>query len=38
LFPDYGHTLFGFVSGCCFFFPGLKYYRQRLANEAKQLP
>lgn len=33
LLPDIGHTLFGLVSGCCFFFPGLKYYRQRLANQ-----
>ena len=22
-------TLFGVVSAACFFFPGLKYYRQR---------
>ena len=29
-FPNYGHFLFGLVSACCFFFPGLKYYRQRL--------
>ncbi|MBS0211243.1 MAG: serine/threonine protein kinase [Planctomycetes bacterium] len=25
----FGITLFGVVSGACFFFPGLKYYRQR---------
>jgi serine/threonine-protein kinase len=30
LFPDYSHFIFGAVSACCFFFPGLKYYRQRL--------
>ena len=30
LFPNYSHFIFGFVSACCFFFPGLKYYRQRL--------
>ena len=24
-----GITLFGIVSAACFFFPGLKYYRQR---------
>jgi serine/threonine-protein kinase len=30
LFPDYAHFIFGIVSACCFFFPGLKYYRQRL--------
>ncbi|HEY1784328.1 MAG TPA: serine/threonine-protein kinase [Pirellulales bacterium] len=25
-------TLFGLVSAACFFFPGLKYYRQRVTN------
>ena len=30
LFPDYAHFIFGVVSAACFFFPGLKYYRQRL--------
>jgi serine/threonine-protein kinase len=30
LFPHYAHFIFGVVSACCFFFPGLKYYRQRL--------
>jgi eukaryotic-like serine/threonine-protein kinase len=30
LFPDYAHFIFGIVSACCFFFPGLKYYKQRL--------
>jgi eukaryotic-like serine/threonine-protein kinase len=29
-FPNYAHFIFGVVSACCFFFPGLKYYRQRL--------
>jgi predicted Ser/Thr protein kinase len=29
-FPRYAHFLFGVVSAACFFFPGLKYYRQRL--------
>jgi hypothetical protein len=29
-----GITLFGVVSAGCFFFPGLKYYRQRKANVA----
>src|SRR5205809_169536 len=29
-FPRYAHFLFGIVSAACFFFPGLKYYRQRL--------
>jgi serine/threonine-protein kinase len=27
--PDYAHFIFGVVSAACFFFPGLKYYRQR---------
>jgi eukaryotic-like serine/threonine-protein kinase len=30
LYPRYAHFIFGVVSACCFFFPGLKYYRQRL--------
>jgi predicted Ser/Thr protein kinase len=30
LFPRYAHFIFGIVSAACFFFPGLKYYRQRL--------
>jgi aminoglycoside phosphotransferase (APT) family kinase protein len=30
LFPRYAHFIFGVVSAACFFFPGLKYYRQRL--------
>ncbi len=30
LYPRYAHYIFGVVSACCFFFPGLKYYRQRL--------
>ena len=29
-FPNYAHLIFGTVSAACFFFPGLKYYRQRL--------
>jgi serine/threonine-protein kinase len=29
-FPTYAHFIFGLVSAACFFFPGLKYYRQRL--------
>jgi serine/threonine protein kinase len=28
--PTVGPLLFGVVSAACFFFPGLKYYRQRL--------
>jgi serine/threonine-protein kinase len=30
LFPRYAHLIFGVVGACCFFFPGLKYYRKRL--------
>ncbi|MCB0184456.1 MAG: hypothetical protein KDE31_09330, partial [Caldilineaceae bacterium] len=34
--PDIGLTIFGFVVAACFFFPGLKYHRQRLAaREAR---
>jgi serine/threonine-protein kinase len=29
-FPDYAHFIFGVVAAACFFFPGMKYYRQRL--------
>jgi serine/threonine-protein kinase len=29
MWPRYAHFLFGLVSAACFFFPGLKYYRQR---------
>lgn len=32
LFPDYAHVIFGVVSAGCFFFPGLKYYRQRVRS------
>lgn len=31
---DYAHFAFGLVSAGCFFFPGWKYYRQRLAVDA----
>jgi serine/threonine-protein kinase len=30
IFPHYAHVIFGLVAAACFFFPGLKYYRQRL--------
>jgi serine/threonine-protein kinase len=30
IFPHFGVLLFGIVTAGCFFFPGLKYYRQRL--------
>ena len=29
-FPKAAHIIFGIVAGGCFFFPGLKYYRQSL--------
>jgi serine/threonine-protein kinase len=29
VFPEYQLLLFGLVSAACFFFPGLKFYRQR---------
>jgi serine/threonine-protein kinase len=32
IFPDYSHFIFGIVAAACFFFPGLKYYRQRVRN------
>lgn len=31
LWPEYGHMIFGLVSGLCFFLPGWKYYRRKLA-------
>jgi serine/threonine-protein kinase len=30
--PDVAHLIFGAVSAACFFFPGLKYYRQRVRS------
>jgi len=37
--PQYGHIIFGVVSASCFFFPGLKYHRQRMhALEATMAP
>jgi serine/threonine-protein kinase len=33
LFPEVGPLLFGLVAAGCFFFPGLKYYRQRIRAE-----
>ena len=32
--PDYAHIILGIVAPACFFFPGLKYYRQRRAGQA----
>jgi len=33
LFKDYAHIIFGCVAAPCFFFPGLKYYRQKHAQQ-----
>jgi serine/threonine-protein kinase len=33
VFPRYAHFIFGTVAAACFFFPGLKYYRQRSRNQ-----
>jgi len=30
VFPQVAHIILGIVAGACFFFPGLKYYRQSL--------
>lgn len=32
MYPDSALLLFGVVAFCCFFFPGVKYHRQRLKN------
>jgi serine/threonine-protein kinase len=32
---DYAHLIFGTVSAACFFFPGLKYYLQRMRAAEK---
>ncbi len=36
IFPQWAHLIFGFVSATCFFVPGLKYYRQKVAAAKKQ--
>jgi serine/threonine-protein kinase len=33
LVPSVGVSIFGIVSGLCFFVPGLKYYRRRMRTE-----
>lgn len=33
LFPENAHLIFGVASAACFFFPGLKYYRQRQRSD-----
>ena len=38
LFPDIGVFLFGLVSAVCFFFPGLKYYRQQARSRPASGP
>ena len=37
LFPQVSVLLFGVVTAACFFFPGLKYYRQRLRQSLSPL-
>jgi serine/threonine-protein kinase len=37
IFPQAGVLLFGIVTAGCFFFPGLKYYRQRVNRDAEAL-
>jgi serine/threonine-protein kinase len=37
IFPQVGVLLFGIVTAACFFFPGLKYYRQRVSRAAEAL-
>ena len=31
--PEHAHIVFGLVSAACFFFPGLKYFRQRMRAD-----
>ena len=33
IFPKYGITIFGVVSGACFFIPGLQYHLRRLRSR-----
>jgi serine/threonine-protein kinase len=33
--PKYAHVIFGAVAAACFFFPGWKYWRQRLDSERR---
>lgn len=33
IFPENAHFIFGVASAACFFFPGLKYYRQRQRSD-----
>jgi predicted Ser/Thr protein kinase len=34
VWPNNGHLVFGVVVAACFFFPGLKYYRQQTVKSA----
>ena len=34
--PRYGHFIFGTVAAACFFFPGWKYYRQRVRADLRK--
>jgi serine/threonine-protein kinase len=34
LWPNWAHAILGIVSACCFFFPGLKYHRQRIRRDS----
>ena len=34
VFPNVAHLIFGVASAGCFFFPGLKYYRQKLRQAS----
>lgn len=38
IWPSYEHLVFGIVSAACFFFPGLKYYRQQSGKRVRQGP
>lgn len=37
MFPNYALVIFGVVSSACFFFPGVKYHRQRLKNQTVEI-
>ena len=34
VWPQTAHLQFGIVSAACFFFPGLKYYRQKIRSDS----
>ncbi|HEV7278710.1 MAG TPA: serine/threonine-protein kinase [Pirellulaceae bacterium] len=35
MMPEYAHVIFGAVAAACFFFPGWKYWRQRLDSQGR---